>query len=212
MTYETAEGLLQVLLAVVVGGVVGAEREFRTGIGLRTLMLICLGSALFTIYSDIFSFGEGDPRRIAAAVVTGVGFLGGGMILRHRGSVHGLTTAATVWLVAALGMGIGIGQYVLVGVATLLVLAVLWLVPKLLQSSRVRQTLTYEVLGPPGEMIYADLIAVMEADRLHVANGTKGKELDGFRYTWRAYGRPADHDAAALTLMQNEKVREFRAV
>ena len=79
------ELLVQPLMAIFVGGVIGMEREFRTGIGLRILMLICLGLTLFTIYSDIFAFGVGDPRRIAAAVVTGVGFLGAGMILRHRG-------------------------------------------------------------------------------------------------------------------------------
>ena len=67
----TSDLLLKVILAVLVGGVIGAEREFRTGIGLRTMMLICLGATLFTIYSSIFAFGEGDPRRIAAAVVTG---------------------------------------------------------------------------------------------------------------------------------------------
>ena len=125
------ELLVQPLLAVIVGGVIGMEREFRTGIGLRTLMLICLGATLFTIYSDIFAFGEGDPRRIAAAVVTGLGFLGTGMILRHRGGLYRLTTAATVWLVAALGMGIGVSQNSLVIVATVLVLIVLWAIPYL---------------------------------------------------------------------------------
>jgi putative Mg2+ transporter-C (MgtC) family protein len=125
--------------------------------GLRTLTLICLGATLFTIYSDIFSFGEGDPRRIAAAVVTGVGFLGAGMILRHRGSVFGLTKAATVWLVAALGMGIE--QYDLVGLATVLVLIVLWAIPLLQRLAHARQTLTYELLGPAQEEKYQELYA-----------------------------------------------------
>jgi len=131
--------IIKLLLAVLVGALVGAEREFRTGLGLRTLTLICLGSTLFTIYSDFFAVGEGDPRRIAAAVVTGVGFLGAGMILRHRGGVFGLTTAATVWLVAALGMGIGIEQYSLVAVATVLVLIVLWVVPLLQRLTNARR-------------------------------------------------------------------------
>jgi putative Mg2+ transporter-C (MgtC) family protein len=121
-----AEDILKLVAAVLVGGLIGFERQFRHGTGLRTMMLVCLGATMFTLYSDLFAFQEGDPRRIAAAVVTGVGFLGAGMILRYRGGVMGLTTAATVWLVAALGMGIGIDQYVLVGVATILVLIVLW--------------------------------------------------------------------------------------
>jgi putative Mg2+ transporter-C (MgtC) family protein len=66
--------ILKLLLAVIVGGLIGAERELRTGIGLRTMMLISLGATLFTVYSDIFAVDQGDPRRIAAAVVTGVGF------------------------------------------------------------------------------------------------------------------------------------------
>ena len=68
------EEILKLLLAVLVGGLIGSEREFRHGLGLRTLMLVCLGSTLFTMYSDLFAWGEGDPRRIAAAVVSGVGF------------------------------------------------------------------------------------------------------------------------------------------
>jgi putative Mg2+ transporter-C (MgtC) family protein len=98
--------------------------------GLRTMVLICLGAAMFTIFSEIF-VGEGDPRCIAATVVTGVGFLGAGIILRHRGSLFGLTTAATVWLVAALGMGIGMGKYAIVVAATVLVLVALWVIPAL---------------------------------------------------------------------------------
>ena len=136
----TEDLLFKLLLAAIVGALIGAEREVRTGFGLRTLMLICLGATLFTIYSDVFAFGEGDPRRIAAAVVTGVGFLGAGMILRHKGGVFGLTTAATVWLVAALGMGIGIGLYAIVAVATVLVLIVLWAIPLLQNLTNARQT------------------------------------------------------------------------
>ena len=97
--------------------------------------------ALFTIYSDQFDFfGQGDPRRIAAAVVTGVGFLGAGMVLRHEGGVAGLTTAAAVWLVAALGMGIAIGMYGVVLVATIGVLIILWGVPLVQKLSKTPST------------------------------------------------------------------------
>ena len=201
--------LLKLLLATIVGGLIGAEREFRTGIGLRTLMLICLGATLFTIYSDFFAIGEGDPRRIAAAVVTGVGFLGAGMILRHHGGVFGLTTAATVWLVAALGMGIGIGKYQLVAVATLLVLAVLWAVPLLQRLTNARQTLTYEVLRPLSESKYDDLVAVMSENSLTVSKSSMSKGESGVSYVWQAYGKPANHEAAMLTLMNQEDIIEF---
>lgn len=119
--------ILKIIFAIAVGAVVGAECELHVGQGLRTITLVCLGATPFTMYSDQFDFfGQGDPRRIAAAVVTGVGFLGAGMVLRHEGGVAGLTTAAAVWLVAALGMGIAIEMYAVVLVATVGVLMILW--------------------------------------------------------------------------------------
>ena len=204
--------LIKLLLSVLVGALVGAEREIRTGTGLRTLTLICLGSTLFTIYSDFFAIDQGDPRRIAAAVVTGVGFLGAGMIMRHQGGVYGLTTAATVWLVAALGMGIGLEEYVLVAVATLLVLIVLWAIPIFQYLTHARQTLTYEVLIPQHEPKYDDLFALMKKNDLKVSNSTMSKSEAGIDYVWRAYGKPADHEAAMLLLMAQEDVKEFRVV
>ena len=206
------ETLLKLLLAVVVGGLIGAEREFRTGMGLRTLMLICLGATLFTIFSSIFSFGEGDPRRIAAAVVTGVGFLGAGMILRHQGGVLGLTTAATAWLVAALGMGIGLGEYRMIVVATLLVMAVLWAIPLLQRLTNARQTLTYEVLGQVEEKKYQALHDIFSAYKLKITKSTISKEKTGIRYFWRAYGRPDDHTAAMVAFLAEEDVQEFRVL
>ena len=145
------ETVVKLLLAVLVGGLIGAEREIRVGQGLRTMMLICLGAAMFTVFSRIFAVGQGDPRRIAAAVVTGVGFLGAGMILRHQGAVVGITTAASIWLVAALGMGIGMGQYLMVGVATVLVLIVLWAIPRFQQLTNARRTYVYEAVCPVDE-------------------------------------------------------------
>ena len=117
--------LLKLITAEIAGGLIGLERQFRHGIGLRTLMLVCLGATLFTIYSDNFAFGEGDPRRIAAAVVTGVGFLGAGTIIKTQERVIGLTTAATLWAVASIGVAIGSGFYILGIITTILSFLVL---------------------------------------------------------------------------------------
>lgn len=106
----------------------------------------------------------------------------------------------------------GIGQYLMVGVATMLVLLVLWFVPYLMRLSHARRTLTYNVLGPPEEMVYAEFSAIMEANRLQVTDSTKGREPEGIRYIWRAHGRPADHDAAMMALMQDRSVRELTAL
>ncbi len=125
------EDIIKLLLAVLVGGLIGAEREYRDkAAGFRTIILICVGATLFTIFSLRLGGGE-DPVRIAANVVSGVGFLGAGAILRDAGRVMGLTTASTIWLAAALGMGIGGGHYLLSGVAALAVLIILWLFPRI---------------------------------------------------------------------------------
>ena len=131
-----AEVLVRVVLAGVLGGAIGAEREIREReAGLRTHMLVAVGAALFTIvsayaWSDFqFSTREGitfDPTRIAAQVVTGIGFLGAGAIIRQGLSIRGLTTAASLWVVAAIGMASGAGYYSAAVITTVLVLVSLW--------------------------------------------------------------------------------------
>jgi putative Mg2+ transporter-C (MgtC) family protein len=105
--------VVRLLLAAFLGGAVGLEREFRRKpAGLRTNMFICVGSALFTVLSMEMARGSNsDPGRIAAQIITGIGFLGAGAILRERGGVVGLTTAATIFIVAAIGMAAGMGLY-----------------------------------------------------------------------------------------------------
>ena len=130
------EVLVRVVLAGALGGAIGAEREIREReAGLRTHMLVAVGAALFTIVSAYawgdfeFSTAKGvtfDPTRIAAQVVTGIGFLGAGAIIRQGLSVRGLTTAASLWVVAAIGMASGAGYYSAAVITTVLVLVSLW--------------------------------------------------------------------------------------
>lgn len=106
------ELLLQLSVAVVLGGAVGLERELSgKPAGLRTNILICVGAVLFTTLSTKMSLGRGDPARVAAQILPGVGFIGAGTILHTRGSVTGLTSAATIWVVAAMGMALGAAAY-----------------------------------------------------------------------------------------------------
>ncbi len=122
------EMVLRLLLAAFLGGVIGFQREW-TGkeAGLRTNMLICLGSALFTVLS-VYAFPGSDPSRIAAGIASGIGFIGAGVILhRTGGSVVGLTSAATIWAVAAIGMAAGSGKYIIAVGACILTLIVLLL-------------------------------------------------------------------------------------
>jgi putative Mg2+ transporter-C (MgtC) family protein len=119
------ELLGRLLLAAVLGGAIGAERELNDqAAGLRTHMLLTIGACLFTLISAYgFNGGIGtDPSRIAAQIVTGIGFLGGGAIVRHGLTVKGLTTAASIWATASVGVAVGAGSYVLgVGGAALVV-------------------------------------------------------------------------------------------
>jgi putative Mg2+ transporter-C (MgtC) family protein len=120
--------LLGMFLAVLFGAIIGAERQLSgKAAGLRTNILICLGAAIFTIVSREMGGGHTDSiTRIAAQIVSGIGFLGAGAIIQDRGGVHGLTTAATIWLVASIGMGCGAGFYVLSSVATAFAIIVLF--------------------------------------------------------------------------------------
>ena len=123
----------RLLLAAVLGGILGFEREMRhKSAGLRTNMLIAIGSALFTLMSyELAADGSGDPGRIAAQIVTGIGFLGAGAIMRTDAGIHGLTTAATIWVNAAVGVAAGGGEYHLAFIATAVTLGVLLVLQRL---------------------------------------------------------------------------------
>jgi len=124
------EMALRLLLAALFGAAVGFERkQAEKPAGLRTLSLVSVGAAMFTIAS-LIAFPGADPARVAAQIVTGIGFLGAGTILRSGLNVHGLTTAASIWAVAAVGIAVGAGMYVLSAVATLLMLIILHFLPK----------------------------------------------------------------------------------
>ena len=141
------EMIARLALAGLLGAVVGFEREWRDrSAGLRTHMLVCIGAAAFTIVSA-YAFREWytpqrssivmDPTRIAAQIVSGIGFLGAGAILRSGGSsVRGLTTAASLWAMAAIGMAVGAGEYVLAAASTALIVFVLTVLRQI--SNRIR--------------------------------------------------------------------------
>ena len=128
------ELIVRIAVAAGLGGAIGVERELREReAGFRTHLLVSVGAALFTIVSAYawsdFTFGHGvtlDPTRIAAQIVTGIGFLGAGAIIRQGFSVRGLTTAATLWVVAAIGMASGAGYYSAAVITTVAVLISLW--------------------------------------------------------------------------------------
>lgn len=128
MDYEIT---LRFLLAVILGGLIGAEREYRgKSAGFRTMIMISLGSCLFTIISILIG-GTSTPDRIASNIVTGIGFLGAGVIFKNENIINGITTSATIWTVAAVGMAVGGGYYFVSIGASIIILIILAVLPYL---------------------------------------------------------------------------------
>jgi putative Mg2+ transporter-C (MgtC) family protein len=120
-------GLTRLVVSLVLGGLIGMEREIhRSPAGLRTMALVSVGSTLYTLASVILTGQYVDISRIAAQIVLGVGFIGGGVIFQAKHAVHGLTTAACMWTVAAIGLMVGIGEYVFATVTSIIIILVLW--------------------------------------------------------------------------------------
>jgi putative Mg2+ transporter-C (MgtC) family protein len=155
----------RLLMACGLGAVVGFERESRhKASGLRTSMLICMGAALFTIMSGVLA-GDASPNRgqVASNIVQGIGFLGAGLILHSANRVLGLTSAATVWVVAAIGMTCGAGLYVPAAIATLIVFVALRFVGLIESRSRwKRYAMLYEVRGADEKAMFAGVLCALD--------------------------------------------------
>jgi len=158
------EAFLRVFLAGCLGGLVGIERELaHKEAGLRTNILIGMGSALITILSQYIAVASGsDPARLAAQIITGIGFLGAGAIVQSRFSVIGLTTAATIWVVSAIGIGVGLGRYWLslsVTITVIIVLSVFRYFSNLIE--RQSQLNVYAIITDPRTNMLLDIRAIM---------------------------------------------------
>jgi len=137
--------LIKLLLAALLGGIIGVEREMRDKpAGLRTNILICVGSTLFmSISTKVAEILGGDPTRIAAQIISGIGFLGAGAVLHSHGFVLGLTTAATIWVVAGVGMALGSGMYLVAVFTTAMSLVILYLLAFMEDKIQGRKSYSY---------------------------------------------------------------------
>lgn len=177
------EQLVPILVAAFVGGLIGIEREYRDkSAGFRTMILISVGSALFTLLSGIMGVQDGESSRIAAAVVTGIGFLGAGVILKDGVSVQGLTTAASIWLVSSLGMAAGVEQYELVFYITALSLLVLWILPPFEHwLNKLYELIEFHVTIKNTEKAEAKVMAIFEENRVKIVHIRRTKNAKGER-------------------------------
>ena len=162
----------KLLVAMVCGGAIGFERELsRKSAGLRTNVLICMGAALYMIVSRHIGGGAPytDPARLAAQVVTGIGFLGAGVILQSRGSITGLTTAATIFIVGAVGITIGEGMFGIAALSTTLIIIVLVVLRRVERAVIRRQRMFHyslKTLDPAGFL--EKLLDLLEREHLHL--------------------------------------------
>ncbi|MGA8608146.1 MAG: MgtC/SapB family protein [Candidatus Sulfotelmatobacter sp.] len=172
-----ATSLARLVLATVLGGVIGLERELRhRPAGLRTNMFICFGAALFTILSDALAVKYlGDHTRISAQIIPGIGFIGAGSIIHTRGLTTGLTTASTLFVVASVGMATGGGLYLTAIFATGLVLAALFSLGHLELTFNLKTLLTsYEVTGSSVEEITQEVNRILEGRHRMMQNVLSG--------------------------------------
>ena len=162
----------KLLVAMVCGGAIGFERELsRKSAGLRTNVLICMGAALYMIVSRHISGGAPytDPARLAAQVVTGIGFLGAGVILQSRGSITGLTTAATIFIVGAVGISIGEGMFGIAALSTTLIIVVLVVLRRVERAVIRRQRMFHYSLKTPDPTEFLEkLLDLLEREHLHL--------------------------------------------
>ena len=205
------ENIIKIGFAVLVGGIIGAEREFRDkAAGFRTIILITVGSTLFTIFST--SMDPGFTRtRIAANIVTGIGFLGAGAIVREHGRIGGLTTAATIWLSAALGMGIGAGELIFVAASTLIVIIVLLVFPRLeIGIDRIRESRIYKIVVSTANVEKIDKInEALSSNDLTVYEHHQSKTGNTIVGTWHTIGSPKQHEKFSLMMVKDKDIEDF---
>jgi len=177
-----SSSLTRLLLAAILGGLIGFERELKhRAAGLRTNLFICFGAAMFTVLSQQLAGVPSDAARIAAQIIPGIGFIGAGSILHTRGLTTGLTSAATLFVVASVGMAAGGGLYVTAVFATGLVLLTLFVLGHVEETFNVKLLMTsYEVTGGSVEEISNEVTRILEGHhRLmqNIATGNTGHHI-----------------------------------
>ena len=203
------ELLLQLALATLLGGAIGLERELGgKPAGLRTNILICIGSALYTQLSLSMVHGAADATRVAGQIVTGVGFIGAGTILHARGAVVGLTSAATIWVVAAIGVALGAGHYAEALLSTLVVLIVLQGLGRIeivVERHSTKSHITVHA-RPDGEPL-DDLETVIRRTGLKIERHESRRENVDLVVDFDLSGPKRLHDQCMIALLHHPAVR-----
>ncbi len=183
------DDIISMLMAVLCGGIIGFEREYKSkSAGFRTIVLITLGSTIFTIVSG---HGVGSDDRISANIITGIGFIGAGVIFKDQISIRGLTTAAVIWTSAAIGMTTGIGYHALAflfTIITLLLLLMVGKIEKVISKLQKQKIVTVTFRHPEFEQIVA-LEKQLNSDDLIIERLEVSKLNDSITVVWQVSGR-----------------------
>ncbi len=204
------EEAAQVSVAFVMGAIIGLEREFRSKpAGFRTMILICVGSCLFTIISK--NSNVVSPDRIASNIVTGIGFIGAGVIFKEGMSVNGLTTASLIWITAALGMAIGYHDYPLAIVVCSMVVVTLFVLEPIQRFiNKLHRVKDYKIkTNLVNERFRQDVEAFLRSQKLSFFLVKMIKEDNDAVYTYRISSPDRNYDSLNDFLLQNENVKHF---
>src|SRR6201984_1350742 len=192
--------LARLLLAVMLGGIIGLERQLRHNpAGFRTNMFICFGAAMFTVLSKQLAGVESDSARIAAQIIPGIGFIGAGSILHAKASVTGLTTAATLFVVASIGMAAGGGLYLTACFATLMILFALVLLGRMESMFSLKAFVTtYEVTGRNVDGMLQEVNRVLDSEQLAMHSVHIAHADPDFRMVFSLDGEQDQQNIVAL--------------
>jgi putative Mg2+ transporter-C (MgtC) family protein len=204
------EILLRFLLAALWGGIVGAERQYRSkSAGFRTMIMISMGACFFTMMSMLIG-APASHDRIASNIVTGIGFLGAGVIFRGENRINGITTAATIWAVAAVGMGIGSGFYFASSCASILIFLILAVLPylesyiELLNVAR-----TYAITVPYSENLSAHYEKNFKNNGIKYRLVKHIKDNDVLLLVWETQGHAKNHDTFIAKMLADDSLNKF---
>lgn len=206
-TWETA--MLRIAIAILIGGIIGAEREYHDkSAGLRTITLICVGSCLFTLVSLLLTNGTAD--RIASTVVTGIGFLGAGVIFKSETGVNGLTTAATIWATAAIGMAIGNGLYIVASASAFFILVILSLFIRLEPwIDTIHKERTYTIVSNYEPDILHKYENLLKSFGLTCHKQKRARHGGDMHFRLKIKGAKADHDRFVDAMLKDATVKDF---
>lgn len=207
--YVIQNELLLILISVLLGLLIGAEREYRNkSAGLRTFILVCFGSCLFTILS--IKIGVENPDRLAANIITGIGFLGAGVIFKGDNKIDGITTATTIWATASIGMAVGSGYVYLSLLGTVLVLlilsALIFLQNYIDSSHKIRE---YRITVTRSEDI-KHCEKIFEEHHLKHLMLKMQYTQGNLSITWRLTGKHTKHDEAVKSLINDPKITAYQ--